>query len=67
MSNELNLLLIETEKSLLYVNEQLKIKNIRYLKLLNIVKRASNNSCCICCDECLSCDAQTLLKEIGEK
>lgn len=33
---------------------------------LGIVKRAANNSCCICCDSCLSCDALELLREMGE-
>lgn len=36
------------------------------IKLLDIVKRAANNSCCICCDNCLGCDAQALLRELGE-
>ncbi len=35
-------------------------------KLLNMVKRASKNSCCMCCDSCLACDALQLLREIGE-
>ena len=43
-----------------------EIKNIAFLKLLTFVKRAANNSCCICCDECLSCDAQEFLRELGE-
>ena len=34
-------------------------------KFFDIVKRAANNSCCICCDECLACDAKELLKELG--
>lgn len=34
-------------------------------RLMEIVKRAANNSCCICCDKCLSCDALSLLKEFG--
>lgn len=35
-------------------------------KLLAIVKRAAFNSCCICCDSCLACDALELLRELGE-
>ena len=32
-------------------------------RMMKIVQRAANNSCCLCCDSCLSCDAQDLLKE----
>jgi hypothetical protein len=39
----------------------------KYKKLLSIVKRAANNSCCICCDKCLACDANDLLKELNEE
>lgn len=34
-------------------------------RLMEIVKRAAHNSCCLCCDSCLSCDAKQLLKEFG--
>lgn len=38
---------------------------IKCRKLIEIVKRAANNSCCICCDSCLACDALDTLREIG--
>lgn len=37
-----------------------------YKKAIEIIKRAASNSCCICCDSCLACDATELLREIGE-
>jgi hypothetical protein len=36
-----------------------------YERMLNIVRRAANTSCCLCRDECLSCDASDILKEFG--
>lgn len=36
-------------------------------KLIQIVKRAADNSCCICCDKCLACDAKQVLNDLGEK
>jgi hypothetical protein len=36
-------------------------------KAMQIVERASNESCCLCRDECLSCDAKDLLREMNEK
>lgn len=38
----------------------------RYTQLINIVKRAAFNSCCLCCDSCLACDALELLRKLGE-
>ena len=38
----------------------------KYLELIKIVKRAANNSCCLCCDSCLACDATELLHQLGE-
>lgn len=35
--------------------------------LLDIVKRTANQSCCLCRDQCLTCDAKTLLRELGEE
>lgn len=37
----------------------------RHDAMLSIVKRASKNNCCICCDDCLSCDALELLESFG--
>ena len=37
----------------------------KYRKAIAIVQRAANNSCCICCDNCLACDAIDLLRELG--
>jgi len=34
--------------------------------LLEIVKRTAANTCCLCCDPCLSCDATSVLRKIGE-
>lgn len=39
----------------------------RHDAMLRIVKRAAKNSCCVCCDECLSCDADKLLREFEIK
>lgn len=36
-------------------------------KAMKIVERAANLSCCLCRDECLSCDAKDILREINEK
>jgi len=36
-------------------------------KFIAIVERAATESCCLCRDECLSCDAKDLLKELDEK
>ena len=33
-------------------------------RIFDIIKRAANSSCCLCRDDCLSCDAQDLLKEL---
>jgi hypothetical protein len=35
-------------------------------EMFSIVERAANESCCLCRDECLSCDAKDLLKDIKE-
>ena len=37
-----------------------------YGECLSIVRRAAKNSCCICCDNCLACDATKILRELGE-
>ncbi len=34
-------------------------------RLMEVVRRAANNSCCICCDDCLACDAKQLLRDFG--
>ena len=36
-------------------------------QMLQIVRRAADNSCCICCDSCLACDALKLLRKIEGK
>jgi hypothetical protein len=36
-------------------------------RLVDILKRAAKESCCICNDSCLSCDADKLLREMGIK
>lgn len=38
----------------------------RYDKLLALVKRITKESCCLCRDQCLRCDAVDLLKEYRE-
>ena len=34
------------------------------LRALEFVKGAAENTCCTCCDECLSCDAREFLSEL---
>jgi len=36
-------------------------------KLFSIVERVAKESCCLCKDECLACDAQDLIKEMERK
>lgn len=38
-----------------------------YERIISIIKRAAEQSCCLCRDECLSCDAKDLLKELNIK
>lgn len=52
------------------VNEQtvegiMMIKE-EYEKIVKLIKRVSASSCCLYCDSCLSCDAEQLLRELGE-
>lgn len=49
-----------------YANHKLKIMTERYIKLIDYVKRVRMNTCCLCCDPCLTCDATELLRELGE-
>jgi hypothetical protein len=36
-----------------------------YKRMVKIIERAAKESCCLCRDKCLSCDAQDLLKELS--
>lgn len=35
-------------------------------KLIQLAKRVSSLSCCICCNNCIACDAIKILREFGE-
>lgn len=35
-----------------------------YHQMINIIKRAATQSCCLCRDECLTCDAKDVLKAL---
>jgi hypothetical protein len=35
--------------------------------MLELIKRAAASSCCVCCNECLACDATKLLRELEIK
>ena len=47
------------------MENEIKLSKDFYDRLISIVKRAANNSCCLCCDRCLSCDASYIVGEIG--
>jgi hypothetical protein len=34
---------------------------------ISLIKRAADNSCCICCDDCLRCDATKFLRRVHLK
>lgn len=36
----------------------------KFYRALRIVERAAKQSCCLCDDNCLTCDAKDLLKEL---
>jgi len=64
---------IEVSRPLLQIKRKIReintmtLSKLEIVKLIEIVKRTANNSCCLCCDKCLSCDAVEVLRELGIK
>lgn len=46
-------------------NHEMPILVTEWMRVIDIVKRVATQSCCLCRDECLSCDAHDVLKELG--
>jgi hypothetical protein len=43
----------------------IQIQKIKFDRMMDIIKRAAKISCCLCRDDCLSCDAHDVLREFG--
>lgn len=70
ISNELRYIISQQNKGLKdddYLLIGIQDQNEKYKKLVNFAKSCLNHSCCLCnCECCIVCDAQKLLREIGE-
>jgi len=39
----------------------------RYKEMIEFIRKVKTWSCCLCRDDCISCEAEALLRKYGEK